>query len=326
MISFNSVGRLILLCILALFANISSAQESDLVKFLTEVQTAARTLDYDGIYVYQHGGSLQATRIVHIVDGTGERERLEILDGSPRECLRHNEVEQCLLPELKHIISRPARSDHFPAVLLATNANTSAYYQWHKSAKVFRVAGRDCVISELKSVDALRYSYRFCTDKETNLLLKLQTINTDGKLVDQITFTRIKTGADVAPDKLVPHWNTRDWSRWSELSQNIDLQSQGWRFILPDGFLPIAEMARQLGPDHAVEQLVLSDGLAAISIFIETFNQEKDQKLKQGSLQEGAVNIYRMRLASYWLTIIGEVPESTIIDLAQAIQFVPAAK
>lgn len=300
-------------------------EDLTLEEFLINIQSAARKLDYDGVYVYQNGSNIQSTRVIHVVDGTGEKERIEILDGRPRECLRHNGVEQCLLPERKHIISRPARSDHFPGLLLANLPAIYSHYEWRKSNDVFRIAGRNCAVSELRATDHLRYSYRFCTDLATNLLLKIQTLDSSGKLVDQLAFTRITIGADVIPEKLKSSWDTRDWSIWSESSSPVDLQAMGWRISFPDGYAPIAEMSRPLGPDHEVMQLVLSDGLAAISVFIETFRPEIVQKFKQGSLHEGAVNIYRLKLASYWLTIVGEVPRRTIEQLAGAIQFVPEA-
>ena len=54
---------------------------------------------------------MRSSRIIHVVDGTGERERLEVLDGSPREFIRHNETQLCLIPE-KNLV--------FPACFWAT--------------------------------------------------------------------------------------------------------------------------------------------------------------------------------------------------------------
>jgi len=54
------------------------------VALLQKIQSAASQLDYSGVFMYQQGATMQSTRIVHIVDGTGERERLEVLDGAPR--------------------------------------------------------------------------------------------------------------------------------------------------------------------------------------------------------------------------------------------------
>ncbi|WP_323016749.1 MucB/RseB C-terminal domain-containing protein [Castellaniella sp.] len=301
------------------------APSGDVQAFLQQVQKAARSLDYAGVYVYQQGHTLQSSRLVHLVDGTGERERLEILDGMPRECLRQNSVEQCLLPERKLVVIQPARSDHFPGLLLGNAQAITAHYDWRTSSHTYRVAGRECSVSELKARDRLRYSYRICTDVETHLLLKSQTLDPAGHLVDQVAFSSIRVGADVQPAALTTHWDTRNWQLVTESSAPTDLQAQGWRFTLPPGFQPVAELSRQIGPAHAVDQLVVSDGLAAISIFIETFDPKRDQNIRQGDLRQGAANIHRMRLASYWLTAVGEAPAQTIRDLARAVQYVPQA-
>src|SRR5690606_26862580 len=60
------------------------------LQLLQKIQTAARELDYSGIYTFQQDAIMASSRIVHMVDGTGERERLVLLDGMPREFLRHN--------------------------------------------------------------------------------------------------------------------------------------------------------------------------------------------------------------------------------------------
>ncbi|MGB6240848.1 MAG: MucB/RseB C-terminal domain-containing protein [Castellaniella sp.] len=303
----------------------SAGPAGDVQAFLQQIQKAARSLDYSGVYVYQQGHTLQSSRLVHLVDGTGERERQEVLDGAPRECLRQDNVEQCLLPDRKLVVIRPARSDHFPGLLLGNAQAIAAHYEWHTSPGTYRVAGRECSVSELKARDRLRYSYRICTDKETHLLLKSQTLDPDGHLVDQTAFSSIRVGAAVQSSALTTHWDTRSWQLVTESSAPTDLQSQGWRFTLPPGFQSVAELSRQIGPAHAVKQLVVADGLAAISIFIETFDPKRDQTIRQGDLRQGAVSIHRMRLASYWLTAVGEAPAQTVRDLARAVQYVPQA-
>lgn len=66
-----------------------------------------------------------------------------------------------------------------------------------------------------------------------------------------------------------------------------------------------------------VLQIVFSDGLAAISIFIEPGSQSRTE----GSLQQGATNIIGKRLGDYWLTIVGEVPQAAIRQIANSIEF-----
>jgi sigma-E factor negative regulatory protein RseB len=318
------------LCLgILLLAGAASAHAAgeDPLAYLQQVQQAARSLDYEGVMVYQQGASLQSSRLVHLVDATGERERLTVLDGEPRECLRQQGIEQCLQPAHKLIVTQPARSDHFPALLLGNEGAIARHYEWRTLPHTYRIAGRECAVSELRARDALRYSYRICTDRQNHLLLKSQTLDARGHLVDQVAFSSIRFGAEVSPSALSPSWDTRGWQSLTQDSRATDLAARGWRFSLPAGFHPVAELSRQIAPGHVVDQLVLSDGLAAISVFIETFDPKHDQSVKEGGMQQGAINVYRMRVASYWLTAVGEVPAQTVRDLARAVQHVaPAAR
>ncbi len=290
---------------------------------LVQIQNAARTLDYSGITVYQQGRSLQAALLVHWVDGSGERERFETLDGLPRECLRENRKEQCLYPDQRLVIRRTVGPDHFPALLQADPGLIAQHYEWRPALGTYRVAGRDCMVSELAARDTLRYSYRLCTDLENHLLLKTQTFDEHGHLIDQMAFSRLKLSPDVGPADMASRYDAKDWAVREENSRSVDLLGEGWRFALPPGFRPQAEITYQVGPEQAVNQLVISDGLAAISIFIETFDAQRDQNLQEGSLRQGAINIYRTRLAAYWLTAMGEVPAQTVHDVVHAAQYTP---
>ncbi|TAN30258.1 MAG: siderophore-interacting protein [Castellaniella sp.] len=301
------------------------AASPDIDDFLQQVQTAARTLDFAGVYVYQQGAVIQSTRLAHVVDGTGERERLEALDGEPRECLRQNDIQRCLYPDRKLVVAQPARSDHFPGLLLGDGRSLGKRYEWKPSSRAYRVAGRRCTVSELLARDRLRYSYRVCTDQKTHLLLKSQTLDPRGHIVDQVAFGSIRLGTDVPTNALDAKWDTHGWKQETESGTPTDLQAKGWRFSPPAGFAPVVQLSRKIGPNHGVDQLVLSDGLAAISIFVETFDPKRDQNVKQGGMRQGALNIYRLRLASYWLTAVGEVPAQTVRDVAHAVQYVPKA-
>ena len=66
-----------------------------------------------------------------------------------------------------------------------------------------------------------------------------------------------------------------------------------------------------------VSQIVFSDGLAAISVFIEPGTQSRTE----GSVQQGAMNIIGKRQGDFWLTIVGEVPSAAIRQVANSIEF-----
>ena len=108
-------GMMMLAAALALPVAAHAQTETEGWQRLKKVQEAARQADYAGVFTWQQGASLQSSRIVHIVDGTGERERVEVLDGAAREFIRHNEVVQCLVPRKTWCWSKNSVSTASPA-------------------------------------------------------------------------------------------------------------------------------------------------------------------------------------------------------------------
>ncbi|MFY0475662.1 MucB/RseB C-terminal domain-containing protein [Achromobacter marplatensis] len=297
----------------------------DVVQLLSRIQQAARKQDYAGVFMYQQGEMIQSSRLVHVLDGTGERERLEILDGQPREYLRHNENVQCLIPERKTVLVERRRGDRFPGLLLGDPANLAEHYKISTESKLHRVAGRECRLITIEPLDKLRYGYRLCADVETNLLLKAQTLNAARGVVEQVSFTSLRLGSEVDPQLLTSRWSTRDWKVLEPSMAPVDLSAQGWRIPAPKGFKVIMQVARSMGRGATVSQMVLSDGLAAISVFIEPYDSQRGHNPPHGAAQRGSITVYGTRIADFWLTAVGEVPVATLEQLAEATEYVPAA-
>lgn len=292
---------------------------------LQKIQGAARQLDYSGVFTYQQGPILQSTRIVHVVDGTGERERLEMLDGAPGEFLRHNDNIERLVPDHKIVVLETRRTDRFPGLLITDGRNIPAHYSVIKNKRPHRVAGRECVMIELMPKDHDRYGHRYCSDAKTDLLLKSQTLSPGGGVIDQISFTNLKVGESVQPSQLEPHWNTKGWKVLEAPMRPIDLAKMGWRIPAPAGFVDVTQVQRPMKAGKQVNQLVLSDGLAAISVFIEPFDKAHEQALPKGAVRKGALNIYGTRIGDHWFTVVGEVPVRTLRDIANRTEYVPLA-
>ncbi|MCQ9616882.1 MucB/RseB C-terminal domain-containing protein [Paenalcaligenes niemegkensis] len=305
---------------------LSPSQADDPLHFLAEMQSSARELDYAGVITYTQGSATQSMRLVHMIDGTGERERLELLDGKPREFLRNNEQVQCLVPERKVVILERKRSDRFPAVLLGHPKQLLDYYSVSKLDDVKRVAGRECTVYELNPKDELRYGYRLCADTDNALLLQAQTLNANGDVIQQVSFVSIAYGSQV---KAADLQSTIDFSNWRTIEANmnkVDLSAQGWRIEYPAGFEVISQVARSMGTGRKVSQLVLSDGLAAISVFIEPVEDQGARLKEDKGSRRGSMNLFRTRIGDYWLTTTGEVPLSTLTELGRTAEFVPLAR
>ena len=81
------------------FAQDPSSSSPEALGWLQKVAAAPRQHNYVGTFVYSSGNEIETSRIVHVVNGDGEQEKSEVLDGAPREIIRNNDEMRCYLPE-----------------------------------------------------------------------------------------------------------------------------------------------------------------------------------------------------------------------------------
>src|SRR5215467_12582564 len=81
--------------------------------WLQKIYAASEKLSYTGTFVYQQGQRVETSRIVHVADSSGPRERLETLDGVPREIVRTGDEVVCYLPASMtvKVDKQPGRQD-----------------------------------------------------------------------------------------------------------------------------------------------------------------------------------------------------------------------
>ena len=307
------------------------ADKKEAQVWLKKIQFAAQRLNYSGTFVYQQANQMRSSRITHLLDGKNEIEKLEILDGKPREYIRNNEEIICYVPEAKIVlIEKRITQDVFPAILAANSTELAEYYNM-KKGETGRIAGFDSQAIVLEPKDNLRYGYKLWAEKSTGLLLRAQTLNEKNEVVEQISFTQLVIGGIDRRTLKTSFPNTSTWHvENAEMSQ---ANLSGWTVkSVPAGFKKIRELKRLISDvsasnstsasGHAlsqreVSQIVFSDGLAAISVFIEPGTQSRTE----GSMQQGAMNIIGKRQGDFWLTIVGEVPLAAIKQVANSIEF-----
>lgn len=323
---FYCVLSLSLIAVLSAPAPLQAASLS-LNELLPKVQQAARQLDYSGVLTYSNESGAESMSLVHVVDGKGERERLTALDGMEREFIRDNDVIQCLIPKKKLVIIEKSRNDRFPALLTVESTKLASFYTLTEG-ETQRVAGRECQQYLLRPTDQLRYGYDLCVDKKYHLLLKLQTLSLSPttKVINQVAFANISLAKQAATDTLETSWKYNDWRTIAANMQPTDLAAQGWRIPYPDGFVPVVEVNRFISGERQVAQLVLSDGLASISVFIEPVDELSQRLQADDGSKNGSIHLFRKRIGEYWLTATGETPLETLHYLGNHTEFVPVAK
>lgn len=294
---------------------------------LRSIQSAAQSLDYSGTFVHQQGGTFRASQISHMMSGKDELEKLEVLDGKPKEYLRKNDQLTRYLPESRQmLVEQRITRGVFPAILTGTDVELPRYYSARLTAEGDRVAGVACQVITLVPDSPLRYTYRLWTDQKTSLLLRAQTLDAAGKVVEQISFTNITIGK-LDPAAVAPTYsNTTGWSR-REAAISVAADLSGWQVAAPPGFRKIQAVRHVISGASGtvvaannareVSQLVYSDGLAAISVFVEPDEPSRTE----GEMQQGAMHIVGRRKDGYWLTVMGEVPLMTVRQVINSMRY-----
>ncbi|HEY3598647.1 MAG TPA: MucB/RseB C-terminal domain-containing protein [Paraburkholderia sp.] len=309
------------------FAQDDSSARHTAAELLNRIHQAAQQQNYEGAFVYQRGTFVQTSRISHYATrNDGEFEQLESLDGKPRKMLRHNDELYTFVPE-RHlcVVEKRQNKDSFPALLSASSDDVLSVYE-PKLLGRDRVAGLDADVIELDPKDAYRYAYKLWADTKTGLLLRAQTLDPNGQVLEQLSFSQIRIGVPVDKAPIASGIrNTAGWTVVRPPVEPVDMEAQGWQ-ITPNvaGFRKIRELRRPMAahdpgnPPIPVDQVVFSDGLAAISIFVEPV--EKNTR-KEGAGNSGATHVLVKRQGDFWITLLGEVPQATLQQFASAIEY-----
>lgn len=283
--------------------------------WLNRAAAAAKQQNYSGVYVYHHGEHVEVMRVMHRTDANGELEKVEVLDGMPRQFLRVNNDVYCHLPDGKRVrLERNTLRRFFPALLPAQPAGLLDYYE-AKLGGTERVAGRLCQVVMLEPRDGYRHAFSLWLDKQTGLPLKSRSVNSNGSVVSMFVFSEIQIGKAPAAQLF------RNDLAGKQI-QNASLDKPAgvvWSVTPPPGFVQVQEAVRSLpGKEAPVTHLVFSDGLSAMSMFVEPVNAQV-QRL-QGLSAEGAIGVYARETNGYSVTTLGEVPSITLIETGNSVR------
>lgn len=317
-------ARLILIVCMVVFAGSLSARAasqatSQSIELINAVQQAAKTLNYKGTFAHQRNGEMNSFRVVHRFDQGTEQERVEVLDDSPREYLRVNDRVQCLLPEHKLVVIETQRQERFPALLMSKLDEIGRYYDLSVSSKPQRVAGRSCLNVSIKPKDSHRPHYELCVDQKTGLLLEAQMLDSAGHVLEHMAFTQVDIGGAIEDSALKSEWPTDQWRVVQRTYVPVDLKAQGWFYQMPPGYRPVMQVRQTFAGGREVSQVILTDGLATLSIFIEPYQQNLSQQVLDGASRSGAVNLFGKRLGSFWVVVAGEASAQTVRHLAESV-------
>jgi len=313
--------RLLFICFL--FSSISTSYSNeDPWLIINKAAQATKLLDYKGVFHSQHDEEIKSIEITHATNNDQEFIKMNVLDGSPGAVLSqgktiyvYNTIEDNV------IIQKRKQQRLFPAIFPSNIDSIKNFYRL-SIGKNERIAGRLSQSVVLSPIDSFRYSYHFWLDKKTSLPLKIVVEDHVGKIIEQTSFTQISMIKDKSLD-----WFKPEVDPLKNYIFNDKIVGQGiakepfWTIKkIPPGYKEVDFITKRIpGLNILSHQLVFSDGLSYISLFIKPLT--RGQKPKVGQLNLGVNYICARYRNGYQIMAVGSVPLSTCNNFSESIEF-----
>ena len=289
----------------------------DPVNWLNQMADAMNSVSYQGTFVYIHDDQAETMQVFHRVADGATRERLVSLNGTAREVIRDEETVRCYLPDDKSVFVEQRHDGSTLAHGIPLNAGEVGGFYEFQFIGSGRIAGRTARMIAVRPKDGYRYGYRIWLDEETALPLRSELVNSSDQPIEKMMFTEIRIGANIPDEQLETsidadsfEWHQRDRARHENDAESVPLSFTS----LPPGFSISRSEARDDGGYH----VVVSDGLASVSIFAEP--HEEGEPALAGLSRLGGVSAFGVRLENHHVTVVGEVPEAAVTAIGEAVR------
>lgn len=318
--SCKVAGALLLLS--AFFTPATRAQTTeDGWQVLQKAAVAAHVLSYRGIFVYESNQQTKAVQMTHLNNGQGEYSRNVLLDSSPREVFSQGRDLVIFNPKKEKIIIQKRRGQNlFPAILPTQLDHLKTSYSLYLGEND-SVAGRNARMLLLSPKDNFRYYYKFWVDQEYGLLLKYSMQNAKQEVLETIAFKQLNLMETLDLDWFRPQIDTKKNYVMEEETPvlNDADEAKGWEIqTLPTGFNKVEQIRLMAhGRTTPITQIILSDGLATVSLFIEPVSL----KPRIGYRVVGNNSFYANVQHGHQITVVGEVPQETVAKIAESVIF-----
>ena len=320
----RSSERIGWLAIALALAGVASADEP--AKWLARMNHALTTLNYDGTFAHWQGGKVEMLRIIHRVEDGTVSERLESLDGSGREFIRTGSSLTCYLPDkrvvlVEHTPAKVSLLGGFPAL----DAQTARFYDIREVGRM-RFNRHNTHLITVMPRDQYRYGYRLWIDDSTAMPLKTQLCDAHGDVIEQIVFANLKIRSHIPDSAFRPGISTAGF-RWlrndsASFKQAVAGDGTVWNASrLPPGFHMTVRAAQVMpGRPGAVDHLVFTDGLASVSVFVETHVETSGREPVMEAAHVGSSYAFSTVVDGHKVTAFGEVPPQTVRFIADSVK------
>jgi sigma-E factor negative regulatory protein RseB len=300
----------------------AAGSSEDPGEWLERMATAMSQMSYQGTFVYVQGDDVVSMRITHVAGDTGVRERLVAVSGVSREIIRDSTGVRWVLGDNHSVLQDQGfNRTFFPQLPLDQQGQARRSYEL-KLGGVDRVAGQKVRNLKIIPRDHYRYGYSLWLEEHSAMLLKWALVDRKSKPLAKLMFTDIRMGSEVDRSELQPSSELKKFKTVeSRLPAGHGLASSSrprWRpTSLPPGFELTAHRYSGREEQSIFEHLVYSDGLAAVSVYVETEDDDPDRP--SGLSRMGTTHAFSRVGDGVAITVIGDVPALTVKLIGETV-------
>jgi sigma-E factor negative regulatory protein RseB len=293
-------------------------------EMLERMTAAMSQMSYQGTFVYIQGDKVETMRITHVSDRNGMRERLVAVSGPPREVLRDSSGVRWVLADDRSVFEDSAfNRSFFPELPLDHYDQTELSYSLKLGSEA-RIAGHRARNLKVLPRDRYRYGYSLWLEEHSGLLLKWELIDGNRKSLAKLVFTDVRLGSEVDKDELKSTSQLKKFKTVeSELPSGRGLSKAAPRWkpdSLPRGFQLTAHRYFGQQDQGIYEHLVYSDGLATVSVYVESAGQGGNSHA--GVKRLGTTHAFTRMTDDMLVTVVGDVPAITVKSIAESVKIV----
>lgn len=298
------------------------AADTSPMEWLQRMAVAVERANYSGTVVRVHDGDVQTLRVVHSYENGKVSEKLESLDGAGREIIRAGDEVHCILPESRMVLVERQINQEGLFGRLAVQPDTLSRSYDLTIESYERVVGRPSVELAIRPRDRYRYGHRLWLDRASAIPLRRQVVGIDGDIIEEMRFAEVTIGGRIPASAFEPSMDIEGytWVRHSEpAGTRGNVNDTGFEARnLPSGFRAVSAGSESFpGTEGEVAHIVYSDGVASVSVFVES-PQIGGEKL-EGASRMGAAYVFGTTVDGRHVTVIGEVPGHTVRMIAQSL-------
>lgn len=297
---------------------------SEARRWLARIHVAAHERNYQGTLVFSTDGALSSARVAHFCEGPQSYERVELLDGRMQQIYRHNDRVHTLWPRSRVAVIEerdPQQASLRPVI----EPRAELSYELREQG-IEHVAGREAQILLLDPRDGYRFAQRLWIDVRSGLVLRADVLGPRQQVLESSAFSQVDIDVKPRPKSVLQPMKQLDGYRQVRpLHAATQLQTEGWALNAPPPGFQLSSCARRaLDPVESAEgaavlQVVYSDGLTHVSLFIEPIGRVPQRQPLQ--TQVGATHtLMRAHGTDWWITVMGDVPPQTLKRFHEALE------